>query len=69
MANISIMWQAQPWALRWHPLMPTYLCLNEKYVYSYPAQPLLWKRFIDDISAILTSGFDKLDDFITRKTK
>ena len=38
---------------------------EDKYVYPYSDQPLLWKRLIDDIFLIWTHGFDKLDDFIT----
>ena len=33
-------------------------------VYSYPYQPLLWKRFIDDIFIIWTQGNDTLCSFI-----
>ena len=31
---------------------------EEKYVYTYPLQPKLWKRFIDDIFMIWSHGMD-----------
>ena len=36
---------------------------EEKHVYTYPLQPLLWKRFIDDIFMIWTHGEDELEKF------
>ena len=33
---------------------------EEKYVYTYPLQPKLWKRFIDDILIIWPHGMDSL---------
>ena len=39
--------------------------LEEKYVYSHDNQPLLWKRFIDDMFLIWTHAMDKLMQFIT----
>ena len=38
---------------------------EEKYVYSYHKQPLLWKRFIDDIFVIWQYTESDLDDFTT----
>ena len=38
---------------------------EEKYVYTYPKQPVLWKRFIDDIFVIWKFSQDELDEFIT----
>ena len=38
--------------------------LEEKYVYTYPLQPQLWKRFIDDIFMIWPHGMDSLLEFI-----
>ena len=38
---------------------------EDKFVYTYKVQPLLYKRFIDDIFIIWTQGRDKLDDFIS----
>ena len=37
---------------------------EEKYVYTYPLQPKLWKRFIDDIFLIWPHGRDSLLEFI-----
>ena len=37
---------------------------EDKYVYTHPTQPLMWKRFIDDIFIIWTHGKEKLDIFI-----
>ena len=37
---------------------------EDKFVYSYPLQPLIWKRFIDDIFFVWTYGQDKLDKFV-----
>ena len=31
---------------------------------NYPLQPLIWKRFIDDIFLIWTQGEDSLKDFV-----
>ena len=44
-------------------LAPSYAILfmakfEEKYVYTYPQQPKLWKRFIDDIFPIWPHGVD-----------
>ena len=46
-------------------LAPSYTNLfmikfKEKYVYTYPLQPKLWKRFIDDIFLIWHHGMDSL---------
>ena len=38
---------------------------EEKYVYTYPKQPLLWKRFIDDIFVIWHHTQNELDEFVT----
>ena len=38
---------------------------EDKYVYSYPHQPMLWKKFIDDTFLICTHGMEKLSSFIT----
>ena len=37
---------------------------EEEYVYTYPLQPKLWKRFIDDIFLIWPHGIDSLLEFI-----
>ena len=37
---------------------------EEKYVYTYPVQPKLWKRFIDEIFLIWPRGMDSLLEFI-----
>ena len=37
---------------------------EDKFVYSYPLQPLIWKRFIDDIFFVWTYGQDELDKFV-----
>ncbi len=37
---------------------------EEKYVYSYPDQPLLWRRFIDACVMVWCPGREKLDEFI-----
>ena len=37
---------------------------EEKYVYTYPLQPKLWKRFIDDIFFIWPHGMDSPLEFI-----
>ena len=37
---------------------------EDQHVYTYSKQPLLWKRFIDDIFAIWQYGRDELDIFI-----
>ena len=39
--------------------------LEEKFVYSYPRQPFIWKRFIDDIFFVWTYGQPELDKFVT----
>ena len=38
---------------------------EEKYVYTYRKQPLIWKRFIDDIFAIWQYDHDELTEFVT----
>ena len=50
-------------------LAPSYAKLfmtkfEEKYVYTYPLQPKLWKRLIDDIFIIWPHGMDSLLEFI-----
>ena len=50
-------------------LAPSYANLfmtkfEEKNVYTYPLQPKLWKRFIDDIFMIWPHGMDSLLEFI-----
>ena len=50
-------------------LAPSYANLfmtkfEEKYVYTYPLQSRLWKRFIDDIFLIWCHGMDSLLEFI-----
>ena len=50
-------------------LAPSYANLfmakfEEKYVYTYPLQPKLWKRFIIDIFLIWPHGMDSLLEFI-----
>ena len=54
MANIITKNLALPWAPNWHPHMPTSSCpnLEQDHVYTYHLQPILWKRFIDDIFLI-----------------
>ena len=37
---------------------------EEKYVYTYHLQPLIWKRFIDDIFMIWTHGEEELQNFL-----
>ena len=37
---------------------------EEKYVYTYPLQPKLWKRFTDDIFLIWLHGMDSVLEFI-----
>ena len=37
---------------------------KDKYVYTYPLQPQLWKRFIDDIFLIWPHGMNSLTKFI-----
>ena len=37
---------------------------EERYVYTYRDQPLLWARFLDDIFLIWTHGIDKLHEFL-----
>ena len=37
---------------------------EETYVYIYKLQPLIWKRFIDDIFFVWTYGPDELDKFV-----
>ena len=37
---------------------------EDKFIYSYRLQPLLWKRFIDDIFFIWTHGEDELLTFV-----
>ena len=38
--------------------------IQEKYVYTYPLHPKLWKRFTDDIFLIWPHGMDSLFEFI-----
>ena len=50
-------------------LAPSYANLfmtkfEDKYVYTYPLQPQLWKRFIDDIFLIWPHGMNSLTKFI-----
>ena len=50
-------------------LAPSYANLfmtkfEDKYVYTYPQQPLLWKSFIDDIFLIWPHGKNSLIEFI-----
>ena len=42
---------------------------EEKYVYTYPPQPTLWKRFIDDICPIWSNGTEPLQEFINHLNK
>ena len=37
---------------------------EEKHVYTYKLQPLIWKRFIDNIFFVWTYGPDELDKFV-----
>ena len=37
---------------------------EDKFVYTYPKQPFIWKRFIDDIFLIWTYSEQELNDFI-----
>ena len=39
--------------------------VEDKFVYSYPLQPFIWKRFIDDIFFVWTYGQDELKKFVT----
>ena len=50
-------------------LAPSYANLfmskfEQDHVYTYQLQPILWKRFIDDIFLIWTHGMDSLEEFI-----
>ena len=50
-------------------LAPSYANLfmtkfEDKYVYTYPLQPLLWKRYIDDIFLVWPHGKNSLNEFI-----
>ena len=51
----------------WHLHMPAYdnfmTIFEEKYVYTYPLQPKLWKRFIDDIFLIWPCGMGSFLEF------
>lgn len=38
---------------------------EEQFVYTYPLQPLVWFRFIDDNFMVWTHGFEELDKFLT----
>ena len=38
---------------------------EDKFVYTYDTQPLVWKRYIDDIFMIWPHGQDSLDDFVS----
>ena len=38
--------------------------IQDKHLYTYPQQPLLWKRFIDDIFQIGTYSMQELCDFL-----
>ena len=38
---------------------------EDKYVYSYPLQPFIWKQYIDDIFFVWTYGLDELDKFVS----
>ena len=40
--------------------------IEDRYEYTYPQQPFLWKRFIDDIFLIWTHSIQELDDFINQ---
>ena len=66
MANITTRNQALPWAPNWHLHMPTCLCpiLNKTMCIPTHLQPVLWKRFIDDIFLIWTHGMESLKEFI-----
>ena len=49
---------------------PSVACLymadfEERYVYPYATQPLLWKRYIDDIFIIWTHGDTALNAFVS----
>ena len=37
---------------------------ERNYVYTYHTQPLLWKRYIDDIFILWTHGGQALDEFV-----
>ena len=66
MVNFITSCQEQQWGPSWHPHMPTYFMtkFEDKYVYTYPLQPQLWKRFIDDIFPIWPHGMNSLTKFI-----
>ena len=38
---------------------------EDTFVYTYKTQPLLWKRYIDDIFMIWPHGHESLDEFVT----
>ena len=42
---------------------------EDKFVYTYPDQPFLWLRFVDDIFMIWTHGTLSLDNFIVHLNK
>ena len=47
-------------------LTPLYMSLvEERYIYTWQNQPLVWLRFIDDYFCVLTHGRESLDEFIT----
>ena len=46
------------------PWVPNLHHLEEKHVYTYAQQPLMWKIFIDDIFLIWTYSMQDLYDFI-----
>ena len=66
MGDIFTRLLAVPWPPNWYQLMPAHLCPNfeDKYVYTYSQQPLLWKRIIENIVLIWTYSIEELDDFI-----
>ena len=37
---------------------------EQKHVYTYPNQPLIWLRYIDDVFAIWTHGLEELHKFV-----
>ena len=50
-------------------LTPSFAKFEDRYVYTYPLQPQLWKRFIDAIFVIWPRGMNSLTNFIEHLTQ
>ena len=57
---------AQPWVLKWPPLLPTFFLVpfETNALKNAPFNPHTWFRYIDDIFMIWTEGLDNLKIFI-----